>query len=165
MPKPQMRKKEDYTEVVESEGSCGEEAEEQQDPTAAAATMSTDSKKTACNNSNKRARSEQAAPPASLSRQSLCRRVNAVVMGVIVPIGKRRKGLNRNRICLGGKRGEGEEDDGLPRSVSFVFTEHDALRRIVRRMLRECPKMCVEEDREDFLVALLKIMKQEEQGR
>lgn len=160
MPAPQMRKKEEYTEVVEAEGSCDEGAEEEQTGPPAAA-MSTDSKKAAC--SNKRSMQQQAA--SSSSRQSLCRRVNAVVMGVIVPIGKRRKGLNRSRICLGGKRAEGEEQDGLPRSVSFVFTEHDALRRIVQRMLRECPKMCLEEDREDFLVSLLKLMKQEEQAR
>ena len=59
-------------------------------------------------------------PQPSLSRQSLCRRVNAVVMGVIIPIGKQRKGLNRNRICFGGN---GPSSDKLPRFVyCFVLS-------------------------------------------
>ena len=148
-------------------------------------------------------------PQPSLSRQSLCRRVNAVVMGVIIPIGKQRKGLNRNRICFGGN---GPSSDKLPRfvyyiwnsfvlsyfhkrqaqaaqvcvlfcfvlfpqtpgpspglmnlllvnrKVSFVFTERDAMRKIVRQMMQDCPKMCIHGDREDFLMSLLELLDDE----
>lgn len=129
----------------------------------------------------------------SSSRQALCRRVKAVIMGVIIPIGKSRKGLNRSRICLGGSSSnKGKEDhDVLPKKVSFTFTERDALRRIVRRMiqvcvfvsvmmpmqlshqsnvsfhvLQDCPKMCSSRDRDELLVSVTQLLEetlQEEQ--
>ena len=103
---------------------------------------------------------------AGSSRLSLCRRVTAVVMGVIVPIGKKRKGLNRSRVCLGGGGASGgssrkEDTSGLPSKVSFVFTERDALRRLVQRMMRECPKTCRQGSKEDFLVTLLDLLDEE----
>ncbi len=101
------------------------------------------------------------------------------MMGVILPIGKRRKGLNRSRICLGGCASK-EDASGLPKKVSFVFTERDALRKIVNRMIQvcfvfvcdvkrvnadthycceqDCPKMCVQGDREDFLVSVIELL-------
>ena len=120
-------------------------------------------------------------PSAPISgRQTLCRRVNAVVMGVIIPIGKKRKVLNRNRVCIGlgnaedttsssgpGRRRGVDDDrqiasevDGLPRKVSFLYTEDDALRKAVRRMVKDCPRLCMHEDRECFLVKLMQMLEE-----
>ena len=52
----------------------------------------------------------------------------AEVMGVIVPMGKRK--------ISGGKAA------GFPKKSSFIFTEDHALKKIVRRMMKECPAMC-----------------------
>ena len=88
-------------------------------------------------------------PSSSSSRQSLCRKVRGTVLDVIVPIGKR-------------KRDSATEP--LPTKTCFVFTEDDALRRVVKRMLRECPGMCAQEDREGFLVKIMEMMESEETG-
>jgi hypothetical protein len=47
------------------------------------------------------------------------------------------------------------------RKVSFVFTERDAMRKIVSRMMQDCPKMCIHGDREDFLMSLLELLDDE----
>ncbi len=86
----------------------------------------------------------------SSARQSLCRKVRATVLDIIVPIGKRKRSSSSSSL--------------LPTKTSFVFTEDDALRRVVQRMLRDCPKMCAQEDREGFLVKIMEIMDSEQGG-
>lgn len=72
---------------------------------------------------------ESATPHASSSsKQSLSRRVMAEITSVIVPIGKKRQ----------------SNPASLPKRSSFVFTEEHALKKIVRRMVRECPGMCAQ---------------------
>lgn len=136
-----------------------------------------------------------AAPPPP-SKQTLPRKVNAMVMGVILPIGKKRKAQRRHtsriyfprsleeyNLLEEGNTYTGAEDPFLPRSVlksflsalrtiffltpipfprkvSFFFTEDDALKRVVRRLLKECPKLCSQEDKEDFLVKLMRTMQE-----
>ena len=54
-----------------------------------------------------------------------------MVMGVIVPIGKKRMALNRTRVCCQLNHPlENNNSRGLPKKVSFFFTEDDALRKV-----------------------------------
>lgn len=131
-----MRKKEDCTALVEDKGrgSCEESETEEEEKQQQPHKMTASTKSPPIQRTGK---SNNAEHTSSSSRLSLCRRVRAVVMGVILPIGKRRKGLNRSRICLGGSASK-EDTSRLPKKVSFVFTERDALRKIVNRMIQVC---------------------------
>lgn len=51
----------------------------------------------------------------------------------------------------------------MPRKTCFVFTEEHALRKIVVRLLKDCPTITRLKDREAFLVKLLDMMSEEEE--
>lgn len=51
----------------------------------------------------------------------------------------------------------------MPRKTCFVFTEEHALRKIVVRLLKDCPTITRPKDREAFLVKLLDMMSEEEE--
>ena len=56
---------------------------------------------------------------------------------------------------------DAEKLDGqmpLPKKTCFVFTEEHALRKLISRMLRDCPTLTKNTDREEFLVKFLQLM-------
>jgi hypothetical protein len=68
----------------------------------------------------------------SSSSKPLYRRIRNIVCSTLLPMG-RQKRLNQSASCMRHR---------FPRKTSFVLTEDDALKRIVRQILKECPKMC-----------------------
>jgi hypothetical protein len=93
---------------------------------------------------------------------------------MVVPLGRRR----RNGFCSSdGKplpphaqrqqqqqhrhHAQAHQDSFLPKKTVFVFTEEDSLRRIVKRILKDCPRMARSSDREGFLVKLIEMMDEE----
>ena len=85
-------------------------------------------------------------------------------MNVIVPVGK----AARAEIAAAKKKDGGSDAAGtapkdrkpLPKRTVFMFTEEHTLRKIVGRMLRDCPKLARHGDREEFLVKLVQIMEE-----
>jgi hypothetical protein len=83
----------------------------------------------------------------------LYRRVKNTVMSIVVQLGRKRRNAEKSA---------GTGSLKLPRKTSFVFTEDNALRRIVKRIFKECPGMSRCEDREGFLVRLIQLMDESE---
>jgi hypothetical protein len=89
-----------------------------------------------------------------INAKSLYRRVKNMVMSVILPLAKRKrkKGISPNpshNIC---------QHLRLPQRTSFVFTEDDALKKIVNRMLRDCPGIARQADKEPLLIRIIELM-------
>lgn len=129
-----MRKKEDTSciDKAEEDREPSDKKQNQREKTAKPAMAAT----TSSSSSSSPPISSSAAPAAhhppaqqrhgAQSKQTLGHKVTSVVMDIIVPIGKK----NRNHKGL------------LPKKTSFVFTEDHALKKVVRRMLKDCPTMC-----------------------
>jgi hypothetical protein len=82
----------------------------------------------------------------------LYRRIRNIVCSSMLPLG-RQKRLNAGSISSG--------CHWLPKKTSFILTEEDALKRIVRMILRDCPKMCSRaEDRESLAGRVVEIMQE-----
>lgn len=79
------------------------------------------------------------------SARTLFKKIHSCVVDVIVPSVK-------------------QQGTRIPSKTQFVITESDALRRIVRDIMRKCPKMVASPDRQELLVRLLEIMEEEETG-
>lgn len=78
------------------------------------------------------------------------------MLGVIVPIGKKRREYLEN---LKSGKPAGLK---LPKKTSFVFTEDHAFKHIVARMMRDCPSLVQQEDKEAFLVKFLQTIEEVE---
>jgi hypothetical protein len=99
-------------------------------------------------------------PVQSASNKSLYRRVRNSIMGMVVPLGHRRRSSSSKQQSPAHKKQQAQ-CSLLPKKTTFVFTEEDALRRIVKRILKDCPRMSKINDREDFLVKLIELMDDE----
>jgi hypothetical protein len=118
-----------------------------------------------------------ALPLQGASNKSLYRRVRNSIMSMVVPLGRRRrKGLcssDGKPLLPHAQRqqqqqqhrhhdpAQAHQDSFLPKKTVFVFTEEDSLRRIVKRILKDCPRMARSSDREGFLVKLIEMMDEE----
>lgn len=91
-----------------------------------------------------------AAPPPPNSK-SLFRRITNTVHSIILPLGRKKR--------LGYKMKGGKKAyPRLPKRTSFILTEEDALRSIVRKMYKDCPVLSRHADKEAFLVKLMELM-------
>jgi hypothetical protein len=99
---------------------------------------------------------QQAQQPGSGAlNKYLYRRVKNTVMSIVVPLGRKKRNAEKSAVA-------GRGESCLPRKTSFVFTEDDALQKIVKRIFKECPAMSRCEDREGFLVRLIELMDKNE---
>jgi hypothetical protein len=98
---------------------------------------------------------QQSQPGSGALNKYLYRRVKNTVMSIVVPLGRKKRNAEKSTVA-------GREKLNLPRKTSFVFTEDDALQKIVKRIFKECPVMARCKDREGFLVRLIQLMEQTE---